>query len=277
MRLLSGLFTSIAVAALGFACGALGLALLPAAPDAFSQPERAPAVEPILVTARDVPDAWPAVFGVVPEVAPEPEPLPEPETAEAPPEENTTYWLTGIVAGLDSGAGMAMLAENDRNIVVKIGDTLIGGETVTAIDARGVWIEYDGKTELIPVQRTRLDGIVQLEAPSAAAASDVAADVSLVLEQVDRETISALLAEAGQLEPPIGGTGMNVARVRPGHFYAQMGLRPGDTIMAVNGAALTNADLLSGVSDEDLNSGALELDILRDGARQIVRVTLDQG
>jgi S1-C subfamily serine protease len=71
--------------------------------------------------------------------------------------------------------------------------------------------------------------------------------------------------------------GLELLSIRQGMLFDQMGLRPGDTILSLNGQAPDGLDLLANTPDTDLLSGAFELEILRDGARQTVKVTLEQS
>jgi len=74
-----------------------------------------------------------------------------------------------------------------------------------------------------------------------------------------------------------GTTGVELLSIRDGRLFDQIGLLPGDTILSVNGQTLQSPDLLADTPETDLLRGALEFEILRDGARQTVKVTLDQS
>ena len=279
MRLLSAILAVGAVGAFGFALGALVLAYATPPGQPWQAPVRSAALQAPENTVRDLPETWPAIFGTV--APPEPEPEPEPEVAEAPPEENTTYYLTGLVAGRGSES-WAMITENDRGLVVRIGDVLVGGETVTGIDAKGVWIDYQGQRQLIPVQKADLVGLVSTETAAVTELPQAAllAEVTIPIEQMNRRVIGRALASAGRLaatERPGTAGGMDIVWVQQGELFDQMGLRTGDTILAVNGKTLETEDLLADMPDADLLGGPLQLEILRDGARQMLKVNLDQG
>lgn len=271
-RLMSGLFTTVAMGAMGFACGTFALAVLPEPEAPFTEPQRAPKIEPVVVSARPVPEQWPAVFGVIPEAAPEPEPEPEP-VVEAPPERNNTYLLTGVIAG-EGIQGFAMLRENDRGLVVREGDVLVGGETVTAIDEQGVWIEFDGVRELIPVPETDFGTMISVETPEPEAAPSLASEITIPVEALTRASLEELLTASARMEPL--ETGMQLTSIREGMLFDQIGLKAGDTITLVNGAPLQGPDILATTPEDSLLSGVFELEILRDGARQTIKVTLEQ-
>ncbi len=273
VRLFSGLLTICAVAAAGFACGALVLAIYPSPETLFEPPERAVPREMVVAAPTNAPGEWPEVFGVVPEIAPEP--APEPEIAEEPPQENTTYWLTGLVAGRGDDS-WAMISENDRGLVVRVGDKLIGGEIVTAIDARGVWIERDGVKELIALQKSDLEALAtrgEEDEGVTVSISDIpVSDSTIVVEAVDADYIRSLLGEAGNLNGD-----QVITAVTPGRVFEQIGLREGDRITGVNGNPLQSGDVLADIAGEDLASGLLELEIQRDGARHSVKVHFEAG
>ena len=279
MRLLSAILSVVAVASFGFAVGALGLAYVAPAPVPYAPVERAAPAPARPDNAPALPNGWPAIFGTMPE--PEPQPVPQIATVELPPEENTTYFLTGLVAGRGNDS-WAMISENDRGLVVRVGDLLIGGETVTAIDAAGVWIDFRGQKQLVPVQKTDLGGLVRTEYSAQAdlAQSSLLAEITIPLEILDRRFVERALTEAGRLEPtrkPGHNGGMDIVLVQRGQLFDQMGLQPGDTILAVNGKTLETENLLADVPDSVVLGGSLQLEILRDGARQMLKVYLDQG
>ena len=271
MRLISGALTVIAVAGFGFASGSLVLAFFPEPQDVFVEPERAAPQEIAVILPDNIPTAWPAVFGVVPEVLPEPEPEPEPEAVEEPPQENTTYWLTGLVAGQGNG-GWAMISENDRSVVVRVGDELIGGEIVTAINAQGVWIERDGVKELIALQKSDLTALVTRGETVVEGSTDLASEITIVVESLDQAYLSSIVEEAGRM-----GANNEVAAITPGQLFDAARMRVGDKIASVNGKPLQSGDLLADIDAADLAAGALELEVERGAARQIVKVIFDEG
>ncbi len=288
MRLLSNLVLAACVAALGFSVGALGLAwIAPPAPP-FEPPVRATAAAPAPQQAARLSPDWPALFGVEivpepePEPAPEPEPDPEPEpVTEETPEENTLYYLTGLV--IDGTQSWAMVASNDRTQVVRIGDELEGGETVRAIDDRGVWVEWGEVRQVIPVQRTDLSGMIRIERVETPAAEygDVAilAQLRWPVEQLDARFIEEALVEAGSLAGSTqadGSNGLDVVSIRSGQLYDQIGLRPGDTILRINGKSVDSQGLPADTPADVVNSGSLDLEILRDGTRQVIKVNVVQ-
>ena len=284
MRLLSGLLSVASVAAFGFACGAFALTYVTPVPKPFVAPQRAAALDTGADDTRDLPQGWPAVFGVIPEPEPEPESEPEPEPevfVELPPEENTTYYLTGLVAGRGAKS-WAMISEKDRGFVVRVGDILVGGETVVEITAEGVLIDYDGERQLIPVNRSELSNLVWREPLSEAdrQPSPLLAEVTVPVEGLDRDYITGMFDAAGRLAASRSNglsEGMEIVWMERGQFFDQIGLRTGDRILRVNGSSVATENLLVDIPDDGIANGSLDLEIMRDGTRQTLKVTLDKG
>jgi len=284
--MLPNLLMAGSVGALGYAGAALGLTYLAPQPLPFQPPERAASAAMPEEAAPVLNTVWPAVFGtvVIPEPAPQvlPEPRPEP-VAELPPEENTSYFLTGLVAGgTDS---WAMVAENDRSVVVRVGDALVGGEAVTAIDAAGVWISWNGEAQLIPVRKSDLTHLVRIVQVRSAETAEPGvpfaetSQVSLQVERLDRRFIEEAFFEAGRLagaKLADGSSGLDVVWIKRGQLYDQIGLETGDTILRINGKSVETTELPADTPNEVFQSGALDLEILRNGARQLIKVSLDQ-
>ncbi|WP_172299502.1 type II secretion system protein N [Pseudoruegeria sp. HB172150] len=117
--------------------------------------------KPTKDNAPEIAREWPPVFGIAPlpaEATPAAAPLPEPEL-------RYDYRLTGLVA--DAQDGWALVSSGGIQQVVRPGDRLEGGETVTAIDAQGVHILWRGQRQLIPVQRPETGHLARDMRPAA--------------------------------------------------------------------------------------------------------------
>ena len=280
MGFIGRILFGFAVLGLGFACGAFGLSMLPKPKAEFRAPERAAPIETVSLDSNFSADVWPDLFGVVdiaePAFEPEPEPEPVIEVAEPETVENATYWLTGLVAGRGSGS-WAMISENDRSVLVRIGDELIGGETVTDITNEGVWIEYQGARELIPMQRANLDGLISIESPLSIQEKSALRDVLVQVEAADRDYLSSLFYDAAAFSDDTESIGLEVLFVANGALFDQLGLKAGDKLLSINGNTLQSEDLLTDISDAELEKGLLDFEIQRGNSRQVVRVTFEQG
>lgn len=268
------------VGAFGFAAGGVALTVTAPPPPPFEAPQLAGVAQAVDAPAPRLERTWPAVFGA--EVIPEPEPEPEPEpvaVAEPEPEIRYDYQLTGLIA--DSFDAWAMISLGGQQSVVRVGDELEGGEIVTAIDHQGVWITWRDLPQLIPVYKPDTDHLARdLAAEKPAAPADPLGEVSVVLERMDDAFLAASFQSAGTLvrsDLGDGTFGLDVVWIRQGELYDQIGLRTGDKILRINGEALENESLLANVSAGITNGGSIDLEILRDGNRQIIKVNLGQG
>ncbi|WP_135507085.1 type II secretion system protein N [Roseovarius aestuariivivens] len=94
---------------------------------------------------------WPALFGEPrPPAAPEP-PAPQREEPQPPPKvmpplESLGYTLTGVVEL--SGVIWAMISHPSGDMVLREGDALIEGMTVTRITKTALWVKSEGGEEV---------------------------------------------------------------------------------------------------------------------------------
>lgn len=286
MRLLSNLMLTVAVAAFGFFAGQFGLTLTAPPATPFEPPEPAGAAEIAALDAPQLQATWPAVFGVeaIPEPEPEPEPVPVPvvqaEPAPEPePEMRLDYILSGLVA--DGRDGWAMVQTEGGFVkVVRPGDELEGGEVVTRIDAAGVHMMWNGAPQLIPVWRPDLSNLARVEIENPHVPPETTSEVRVTVERLDRNFIERALVEAGRLvktELEDGSSGLDVAWIRQGELYDQFGLQTGDMILRINGEIVENPDLLTNAPNALMDGGSLDLEIMRNGTRQLIKVNLDQS
>jgi len=280
VSVLSNIALSAGIGALGFSAGGFGLTATGPDPTPFSAPAPAGAASDAGPSAPLLEAVWPAVFGTVPPPPPEPEPEPvilvEPEPE---PEIRYDYQLTGLVA--DEYAGWAMISLGGLQQVVRVGDELEGGEIVTRIDNRGVWVTWRDLPQLIPVYKPDTSAMARdLTAEADAAPARDLGEVSVVLERLDRRALEETFYDAGNLvltDQANGSKALDVVWIRQGALYDRIGLRTGDKIIRINGEIVDNLDLLAYVPDTITNGGSIDLEILRDGTRQIIKVNLGQG
>ncbi len=277
MSVLSSTLLSAAIGALGFSAGGLGLTLTGPAPAPFTAP--VPAGNNPARTADSPPldRVWPAVFGTVPPPPPEPAPVPE-VVAEPEPEIRYDYQLTGLVA--DEFSSWAMISLGGAQQIVRIGEELEGGEIVTRIDHQGVWVAWRDIPQLIPVYKPDTSGMVRtIATPDSRPAPEELGEISVLLERMDQASLTEHFEDAGKLvlaQAEGGLQALDVVWIRQGALYDRIGLRTGDKILRINGEIVDKLDLLAYVP-EITNGGSIDLEILRDGTRQIIRVNLGQG
>ena len=282
-RLLSNLLLTGAVGAFGFSGGQLALTVLAPPGQPFEPPQLAGTATASHATARTLEAVWPAIFGV--EVVPEPEPTPEPVAAVAPepepdpePEIRYDYMLAGLVA--DERGGWAMVSAGGMAELVRPGDTLEGGETITRIDPQGVWIMLGDIPQVIPVNKSDFSDLVWRTAPAEAPPIESREEVRVSVERMDRNFIERALVDAGRLvrtELEDGSSGLDVVWIRRGELYDQMGLRTGDMILRIDGEEAGDQDMHVRAPGALSGGGSIDLEIMRNGARQKIKVSLDQS
>lgn len=273
---------SAATAALGFAAGGTALRAVTPPPATFTAPDRAGDTLTAAAEAPGLRRDWPAVFGTVVIPEPEPEPAPEPVATEPEPEPEPEirydYVLTGIVA--EDGKAWALISLGGLSRIVKVGDVLEGGEIVNRIDDKGVWITWNEIPQLIPVNRADTSGMFRDLSASEDAPPEDGGEYDVMLERLDRHGLEETFQSAGRLvmtELEGGLPGLDVVWIRQGELYDRIGLKTGDKILRVNGSMVENQDLLAHLPDAITQGGTIDLEILRDGTRQIIKVNLGQG
>lgn len=96
------------------------------------------------------PHRWPALFGELeppaPVAPPAPAPAAEPKPP-APPIDSLGYALKGVVRAGDAVWGLVSHPTGEQ--VMRVGDTLSDGFTITRIDEQGLWVDNGGDTPVL--------------------------------------------------------------------------------------------------------------------------------
>ena len=171
--------------------------------------------------------------------------------------------LKGTIASPDEGSSIAIIADNrnDEKIYV-VRDTVAPGATLHAIYADRVVLNRGGTLEVLKLPK---------EFPATAA--PVRRDASMVTRASDNpQSLQTVISEnVSKLADVIRPTPYYVAgemqgfRVYPGRDrrqFAALGLRPGDLVKDIDGAALTNpaqaTEIFQGLGDKDQVSVTVE-------------------
>jgi general secretion pathway protein C len=199
------------------------------------------------------------LFGVAPESG---DPSKAPATA-------ANLTLTGTLAGREPEHGWAIIGASGQSArVYATGASLPGGAKLFAVYPDRVILDRSGAREslLLP----RLAGGAGGVSPRVAALPSAAAANNGSLADSVRQLLVQNPSAGGELlrpQPVFAGGSLRGYRVYPGRNraqFAQLGLQPGDLVLAVNGAAL-----------DDPNRG---LEILRGiGQGSAVTLTIDRG
>ena len=184
------------------------------------------------------------LFGVAPPPdaeAPPPEPSgPNPEEL---PDARVAFQLTGTMAAADPDLAMAIIEDSAKvQKVYHIGDTLQSGTTLHEVHAELVVLRQNGALAKLklPEKFTSTAPPVRRSTPATTARTSTANNNSI--QNVVAQNVSKL-ADVIRPTPYFVGGQQQGYRVYPGRDrkqFAALGLRPGDLIKDIDGAALTD-------------------------------------
>lgn len=177
--------------------------------------------------------------------------------------------LAGVIADKDPGKGEAIIGENAAAAkLYSVNAVIPGGARLHAVYRDRVLLERNGALETLALPRTPLSGA----APTSANMSAVPTVAAL------REN-PALLGGLVQVQPVFSQGKLNGYRIfpRPPNGTAafnQLGLRPGDLILAVNGTTLEDPARAMEVLQTLSSSGSATITVSRGGTAQEVNLNL---
>lgn len=194
--------------------------------------------------------------------------------------------LLGVMAASTAEKSSAIIApKGGRGENYRIGDVVQGRTKLAAVQQDQVILDSNGKLEALKFDLTRKQGIQQSSRPTPAqrraqsggtlkerfskirTASDA---VDLLKSEVANNPAGAL-KQMG-LETADNGSGYKVSN--SGSMLTQLGLRPGDVILSVNGQTLGNLEDDQMLLDQVTNSGQARLEIQRGNRRFVVNHTI---
>lgn len=192
------------------------------------------------------------------------------------------------------GVMAASTAENSSAIIApkggagknyRIGDVVQGRTKLAAVQQDQVILDSNGKLEALKFELAGKQGIQQSNKPTPAqrraqtrgtfkqrfSGIRTPADaVQLLKDEVSNDPAGALRKMG--LEASGNGSGYKVSS--SGSMLTQLGLRPGDIILSVNGQALGNLEDDQVLLEEVTNSGQARLEIQRGNGRFVVNHTI---
>ncbi len=191
-------------------------------------------------------------------IAPEPQ-----ESHENLPETRLNLSLKGTIASQDENTSIAIIADNrNEEKVYVIKDTVAPGATLHAIYADRVVLNRGGTLEVLKLPKEFPAGAAPVRRNTNTVAR--AATNNQSIQNVISENVSKL-ADVIRPTPYYVSGQMQGFRVYPGRDrkqFAALGLRPGDLIKDVDGAALTNpaeaTQIFQGLGDKDQVSVTVE-------------------
>lgn len=171
---------------------------------------------------------------------------PAEETIDAP-ETRLNVKLRGILAAEPPEFSRAIIASGNDEKVYAVGAQLPGGATVRAVQKDRVLINRAGRIEALTLPKNDATSGVSYDttapAPDTEAglggSSGDAPDLGRIREQIASDPAS--LAELVRYSPVMENGELRGYRIFPGRDraqFAQLGLRPGDVVTAINGTPL---------------------------------------
>ncbi|MHB1870399.1 MAG: type II secretion system protein GspC [Steroidobacteraceae bacterium] len=199
--------------------------------------------------------------------------------AEDAPQTSLPLVLTGVIAGNDPSAGVAILGPSPQAArVYAVGDRVPGGATLAAVLAQKVLLRQNGALQSLPLPRQEAETGAPPDtaalAPEQTAAPQFAARMrSLVARRPQ------ILAELLRPEPVFSGGHQLGYRVYPGSnpaAFARLGLKPGDLVLDINGTPLNDPtqdqQILATLGD----SSEATVTVLRGGQQRVLTLNLAQ-
>ena len=184
--------------------------------------------------------------------------------------------LRGTLASANPEAAIAIIADaRNEEKVYAIRDTVTTGATLHAVYADRVVLNRGGTLEVLKLPKEFPQGSqpVRRSAAVTRTSQDDQSIQNLVVQNATK------LADVIRPTPYYVSGQMQGYRVYPGRDrrqFAALGLRPGDLIKDVDGAALTNpqqaAEIFQGLGDKDQVSVTVE----RNGQPQVLVLRTDQ-
>jgi general secretion pathway protein C len=176
--------------------------------------------------------------------------------------------LAGVIAEKDPDKGQAIIGENAAAAkLYSVNAAIPGGARLHAVYRDRVLLERNGGLETLSLPRTPLAGTTSnSSAPLVPTASAL------------RENPS-LLAGLVRIQPVFTQGKLNGYRIFPGGpngttAFNQLGLRPGDLILAVNGTSLEDPARAMEVLQTLSSSGSATITVSRNGTAQEVNLNL---
>ena len=185
--------------------------------------------------------------------------------------------LKGTMANTDEKSSIAIIADNrDEEKIYFIGDTVTAGATLHAVYADRVVLNRSGTLEVLKLPKDFPKGTRQVRR-NATTVSRTAANLRSIQNVVTQNVTR--LADVIRPTPYYVSGQMQGYRVYPGRDrkqFAALGLRPGDLIKDINGAALTNPQQATQIFQNLGNAEQVSVTVERNGQPQVLVLRTSQ-
>ena len=175
--------------------------------------------------------------------------------------------LTGVIADRNQpNRGEAIIGANAADAkLYSVGAAISGGAHLHAVYSDRVLLERDGRLETLMLPRTPLPGGRSTQAAA-------------VGTEGYRSSNPALLAGLVRVQPVFSQGKLSGYRIFPGphgaHAFTQLGLHPGDLILAINGTSLDDPTQALQVLQTLSTAGSATVTVSRNGTPQEVNLNL---
>ena len=207
--------------------------------------------------------------------------------AEAPPanvenleETRLSLTLKGTIAASDKSGSIAIIADDRNNEkIYGVSDSIAQGTTLHAVYADRVVINRSGSLEVLKLPREFPDGTARRRSAAALdRANAPQPDESRSIQAVVAENVTKL-ADVIRPTPYFVGGEQQGYRVYPGRDrrqFAALGLRPGDLIKDIDGAALTDPQQAMEIFQSLGTAEQVSVTVERNGQPQVLVLNTNQ-
>ncbi len=185
--------------------------------------------------------------------------------------------LKGTMANTDEKSSIAIIADNrEEEKIYFIGNTVTAGATLHAVYADRVVLNRSGTLEVLKLPKDFPKGTRQVRR-NATTVSRTAANLRSIQNVVTQNVTR--LADVIRPTPYYVSGQMQGYRVYPGRDrkqFAALGLRPGDLIKDIDGAALTNPQQAMQIFQNLGNAEQVSVTVERNGQPQVLVLRTSQ-
>jgi general secretion pathway protein C len=200
-----------------------------------------------------------------------------PESYEDLAETRLSLTLKGTIAATDQDAAIALIEDNrNEQKIYFIGDTVTTGTTLHAVYADRVVLNRSGTLEVLKLPKEFPEGTVQ-NRRSVATVSRTATNPRSIQNVVTQN--ATRLADVIRPTPYYVAGQMQGYRVYPGRDrkqFAALGLRPGDLIKDIDGAALTDPQQATQIFQNLGSAEQVSVTVERNGQPEVLTLTTSQ-
>jgi general secretion pathway protein C len=196
-------------------------------------------------------------------------------TGENAPQTSMPLVLTGIMAGNDPQAGLAILGPSPQTTkVYAVGDGVPGGARLHLVYADRVVIDRNGELESLMLPRK-----VAGNAPPPTAAALGGGNPAIEHMRQMISTQPGIIGDVMRPQPVMEHGKVTGFRVYPGRnrtAFMSLGLRPGDVVTAINGTPLDDKDRGEEIMRTIGSSSEVQVTVIRGGQQQDLNLNLAQ-